>query len=85
MLSLKYHKEEDFWKATPGPEGRWVKHSTLLRFSHMDAHGYGSFETVIDTMIEREEVMKREGRYYYKDSNGKETYRDTIFYSLKNK
>lgn len=80
---LTYHKEEDFWKAEESKEGRWVKHSVLLKKSHMKATGLKSFQEIIDTLKGRDELMDRSARWYYTDSNGKITYKEVLFYKLK--
>lgn len=59
-------------------DGKWVRHSDLLRQSHMKAIGPKSFGEIIITLLEREEIIKRECTISSKDQNS-----TTVFYRLK--
>ena len=80
-------KDDSYSLAVPDKEGAWVKHSDLLRQSHMKATGYGSFDEIITTLVERDEFIKRECRVYttWKGRNGSKTRTLTaaIFYKIK--
>lgn len=72
--------------AYPDRDGRWIKHSDLLRQSHMKATGYRSFEEVINTLIEREEIIKRECKVNNpknKKDKTTSTLSEATFYKLK--
>lgn len=81
-VSVNVEQGEDYWKAIPKPDGKWAKHSDLLRSSHLVAKGFGSFESVTTTMMESEELAQRTARIYYKDSQGRPTFKSTDFYKL---
>ena len=57
-------KDDSYSLAVPDKEGAWVKHSDLLRQSHMKATGYGSFDEIMTTLVERDELIKRECKVY---------------------
>lgn len=61
---VEYVKESDYFLATPHPDGSLVKHSDLLKYSHMKATGLRSFEEIIDTLVDREELIKKECKVY---------------------
>ena len=69
--SLEFKKDDDSTLATPDPSGMWVKHSDLLRQSHMKAQGHNSFQEVITTLVERDEMAKRECKVYVKGTKTK--------------
>lgn len=81
-FDLVYSKEDDAWIATESTEGRWIKHSLLLKYSHMKAKGMKSFEEVITTLLEREEIDQRTGRIFRKNGDRKISL-DLVFYSLR--
>ena len=81
-VDLTYSKEDDCWVADESVKGKWVRHSMLLKNSHMKAKGLKSFEEVVTTLMEREEIQQRTGRIY-KKSNGTRIPSDVIFYRLK--
>ena len=66
--SLEFRKEGGTTLANPDPKGKWVKHSDLLRQSHMKAQGHNSFDEVITTLVERDEMAMRECKVYVKGS-----------------
>ena len=80
-------KEDSYSLAVPDKDGTWVKHSDLLRQSHMKATGYGSFDEVITTLVERDELIKRECKVYAvgkkRDGGKTRTLTEAIFYKLK--
>ena len=80
-------KEDSYSIAVPDKDGTWVKHSDLLRQSHMKALGLRSFDEVITTLVERDELIKRECKVYAtgKGRNGSKTrtLTDAIFYKLR--
>lgn len=80
-FDLEYNKEEDAWIVIED-KGGWIKHSALLKRSKLPATGYNSFESVIDTMIEREEIQKRTGRIYKTVQAGRIPL-DVTFYRFK--
>lgn len=57
-------KDDSYSLAVPDNAGLWVKHSDLLKQSHMKASGLRSFEEVITTLIERDELIKKECKIY---------------------
>ena len=61
-------KDDETTIANPDPSGKWVKHSDLLRQSHMKAVGLRSFDEVLNTLMERDEIAKRECKVYVKGS-----------------
>ena len=70
--------------ANQSPKGLWVKHSDLLRQSHMKANGLRSFEEILDTLIERDEISKKE--CVVKSVSGKTKINTSaIFYKLREK
>jgi hypothetical protein len=81
-VDLTYSKEDDCWIADESVKGKWVRHSMLLKNSHMKAKGLKSFDEVVTTLMEREEIQQRTGRIY-KKSNGTRIPSDIIFYRLK--
>ncbi len=86
--NISFHKSDNqsehaYWVAEPSKEGKWVRHSVLLKKSHMKALGLRSFEEVIETLLEREELIKREAVVYFTDSNKKRNSQTVIFYKIK--
>lgn len=77
--SLEFGKDDKPPMANPDPKGLWVKHSDLLRQSHMKALGHNSFDEVITTLVERDEIVKRECRVYV-NGNKKQVLTSAIFY-----
>jgi len=80
-------KDDSYSLAVPDKKGTWVKHSDLLRQSHMKAGGLRSFEEVITTLIERDELIKRECKIYVtsttKDKKPVRTLINATFYRVK--
>ena len=80
-------KDDSYSLAVPDKKGTWVKHSDLLRQSHMKAGGLRSFEEVITTLIERDELIKRECKIYVtsttKDKKPIRTLTNATFYRVK--
>ena len=80
-------KDDSYSLAVPDKKGTWVKHSDLLRQSHMKAGGLRSFEEVITTLIERDELIKRECKIYVtsttKDKKPIRTLINATFYRVK--
>ena len=81
-------KEDSYSLAVPDKDGTWVKHSDLLRQSHMKAAGIRSFEEVITTLMERDELIKRECKIYVtsttKNKKAVRTLTNATFYRVKN-
>ena len=81
-------KEDSYSLAVPDKDGTWVKHSDLLRQSHMKAAGIRSFEEVITTLMERDELIKRECKIYVtsttKNKKAVRTLTNATFYRAKN-
>lgn len=82
--SLEFRKENDSTLATPDPSGKWVKHSDLLKQSHMKAQGHNSFDEVITTLVERDEMAKRECKVYVKGSKT-QVLTSAVFYKERTK
>jgi hypothetical protein len=85
---IKFHKpdnqsEDGYWVAEQSKEGKWVRHSVLLKKSHMKASGLRSFEEVVETLIAREELIKREAKVYFIDGNKKRNAVIVDFYRIK--
>ena len=80
-------KEDSYSLAVPDKDGTWVKHSDLLRQSHMKAGGYGSFDEIMTTLVERDELIKRECKVYAvgkkRDGGRTRTLTNAIFYKLR--
>lgn len=81
-------KDDSYSLAVPDNAGLWVKHSDLLKQSHMKASGLRSFEEVITTLIERDELIKKECKIYVttklRNGNKNRTLTVATFYKSKN-
>ena len=80
--SLEYKKDNESTLATPDKDGKWVKHSDLLKQSHMKALGLRSFDEVIKTLVERDELAKRECQVYAQGSKTR-ILTEAVFYKLR--
>ena len=81
------NKDDSYSLSIPDKDGTWVKHSDLLRQSHMKAAGIRSFEEVITTLMERDEIIKRECKIYVtsttKNKKTVRTLTTATFYKVK--
>ncbi len=81
------NKDDSYSLAVPDKDGTWIKHSDLLRQSHMKAAGIRSFEEVITTLMERDEIIKRECKIYVtsttKNKKTVRTLTTATFYKVK--
>ena len=80
--SLEYKKDNESTLATPDKDGKWVKHSDLLKQSHMKALGLRSFDEVIKTLVERDELAKRDCQVYAQGSKTR-ILTEAVFYKLR--
>lgn len=86
---IKFYKpdvqnEDGYWVAEKSNTGEWARHYEILKRSKLPSQGgFMSFETVISTMIDREELIKREAKVYFTDGNKKRNSVIADFYRLK--
>lgn len=72
-------EELEGYVATDG-EGKWVKHSDLLKNSHMKAKGPKSFDEIMTTLVERNQIFRREA--FIPEKGNKKIGKKMNFYAI---
>ena len=84
-VALKYSMESHAWlidKDAPEDKRKWVKHSEILKKSHLPATGYRSFQSVVETLTERHQITPRNADVI-KEVKGKEfRFSAGVFYKI---
>lgn len=78
---IELKKNEGEFLAIPDKKGMWVRHSDLLKHSHMKAVGLRSFNEIIETLIERDEIVSKECSVGLNTKN--KTMTTSIFYKVR--